>query len=119
ALCRTPPAAAPPCGFGTLSASPARPPGDPRPCGGVPKACGPPPAPPIVLPEDVRAVHAQPERLHRLAQARHDHVTTGRLQPVGEARPALRGVQGPVAITMSAAAGERTRGEHPRERMRV
>jgi transposase len=78
----------------------------------------PTPAQPIVFQADGRAVHEPTERLQRLAQARHDHVHAGRLHPVVEALQALRGVPCPVAVTMMAAIGDRTRFDHPRALMK-
>jgi hypothetical protein len=63
----------------------------------------------------VRAVTAQTERLQRLEPALHDHVHTWRLQPVGEARHALRGIPCTVAVTLVAALGDLTRVEKPRQ----
>jgi hypothetical protein len=71
----------------------------------------PTPAQQLVLQDYVRAVTEQPERLPRLAQALQAQVHTWRLQPVGEARHALRGVQLTVAIPMRAAVGALTRCE--------
>jgi transposase len=78
----------------------------------------PTPAQPIVFPADVRAVHEQTARLQRLDQARQDPVNAWRLTPVVEALQALRGVPCPVAVTMGADIGARTRVDHPRERMK-
>jgi transposase len=78
----------------------------------------PTPAPPRVCQAYGRAVTAHPARLQRRAQARHAPVHTWRLAPVVEALQALRGVQGTVAVTSVAARGARTRGDHPRQRMR-
>ena len=75
------------------------------------------PVPQLVFPEDVRAVHAPTERLQRLEPARHDHVSTWRLQPVVEARQAWRGVQCTVAVTLVAALGDLTRFDNPRQLM--
>ena len=52
----------------------------------------PTPAQHIVFHEYVRAVTAHTERLHRLEQARHEHVKAWRLSPGMEARQALPGV---------------------------
>jgi len=76
------------------------------------------PAPPIVFQADVRAVTEHTERLQRLAQALHEPVKTWRLNPVGEALPALRGVQFPVAVTMVAELGDLTRFDNPRQLMK-
>jgi transposase len=78
----------------------------------------PTPAQPIVFQADVRAVHEQTARLQRLEQARQDHVNAWRLHPVVEALQALRGVPCPVAVTMVADSGDRTRVDHPRELMK-
>jgi transposase len=75
------------------------------------------PAQQLVCQESVRAVHAHTARLQRLAQARQDHVTTWRLQPVVEALQAWRGVPCIVAVTLVAAWGELTRVHHPRQLM--
>jgi hypothetical protein len=77
----------------------------------------PPPAPQIVLQEDVRAVHAPTERLQRRAQELPEHVPAWRLHPVGEARQALRGVPCTVAVTRVAESGALTRFETPRALM--
>ena len=62
-------------------------------------------------------MHAHTERRQRLAQALHEHVNAWRLHPVGEALPALRGVQCTVAVTRVAAMGALTRVATPRARM--
>jgi len=67
----------------------------------------------MVFHEDVRAVTAHTARLQRLEQARHAHVQAGRLPPVVEALPALRGVPLTVAVTTVAEA-ESSRGERRR-----
>jgi transposase len=77
----------------------------------------PTPAPPIVLQADVRAGTEHPERLGRLDPERREQVTTWRLQPVGDARQALRGGPCTVAGTMGAALGDVPRFEHPSARM--
>jgi len=73
----------------------------------------PTPAQPMVLPAYGRAVSAHSDRLQRLEQARHDHVTTWRLYPVVEARQALRGGPCTVAVPLVAAMGALTRFESP------
>jgi transposase len=75
------------------------------------------PAPPLVCQEYVRAVHEPTERLQRLEQERHAHVSTWRLQPVVEALQALRGVQFTVALTLVAEPGDLTRFDTPRPLM--
>ena len=57
------------------------------------------------------------ERLQRLAQERQDQVKAGRVAPVVDALPALRGVQFTVAVTLVAAWGDLTRVDNPRPRM--
>jgi transposase len=79
---------------------------------------GPTPAQPIVCQAEVRAISAQPERLQRLAQERHEPLNTWRLEPVVQALPALRGVQCTVAITLVAALGDLPRLDNPRQLMR-
>jgi transposase len=74
----------------------------------------PPPAPHIVLQEDVRAGHDHPARLQRRDQERHAHVPAWRLHPVVEALQARRGVPCTVAVTRVAARGDLTRCESPR-----
>jgi transposase len=76
------------------------------------------PAQPIVVQEDGRAVNERPDRLPRLEHALHAPVQTWRLQPVLEARHALRGVPCTVAVTTVAELGDLTRVDHPRPRMR-
>jgi len=63
-------------------------------------------------------VHAQAERLQRLAQALHDQVKRWHLQPVVKALQALLGVPCTVAITRIAAVGDLTRVDTPRELMK-
>jgi|SRR5882724_11742292 len=75
------------------------------------------PAQQMVCQAYVRAGHEHTERLQRLAQALPDQVNTWRLQPVVEARQALRGVQFTVAVTLVAARGDLTRVENPRQLM--
>jgi transposase len=77
----------------------------------------PTPAQHIVFQESVRAVTEHAERLHRLAQARHEHVKAWRLYPVVQARQALRGVQLTVAVTLIAELGDLTRFDNPRQLM--
>jgi transposase len=77
----------------------------------------PAPAQQIVFQEYVRAVNEHTERLQRLEQELQDHVKTWRLQPVVEARQALRGVQFTVAVTLVAELGDLTRFENPRQVM--
>jgi hypothetical protein len=50
----------------------------------------------------------------RIPKQAGDRVHTWRLSPVVEALHALRGVQVPVAVTLVAALGDRTRFETPR-----
>jgi transposase len=78
----------------------------------------PTPAPPIVFPASVRAVHAPTDRLQRLAHALNDQGKAGRLHPVVDAPQAWRGVPWLVAVTTVAARGDLTRVETPRELMR-
>jgi transposase len=89
----------------------------PAPLRGLSEGVCPPPAQPSVLQDDLRAVSAHSDRLQRLAQARHDHVTTWRLSPVVEALQALRGVPCTVAVPLVAAMGDLPRFEKPRELM--
>ena len=63
-------------------------------------------------------MHEPTARLPRLDHARHEPVHTWRLQPVVEARQALRGVPCPVTGTLVAERGERTRVDHPRPLLR-
>jgi transposase len=77
----------------------------------------PPPAQPMVLQEDVRAVNEHSERRLRLEQELHEHVPSWRLHPVVEARQALRGVPFTVAVTTVAALGDLTRFDNPRQRL--
>jgi transposase len=49
-----------------------------------------------------RAVHAHPERLERLEQARNEPVQAWRFNPVVEALQARRGVPFTVAVTLVA-----------------
>jgi transposase len=76
---------------------------------------GPPPTPPIVFPEDVRAVPEHTERLPRREQELPEHVKAWRVFPVVEALPALRGVQCTGAVTLVAAMGALTRCDTPTE----
>jgi transposase len=75
------------------------------------------PAQHIVFQAYVRAVNEHMERLQRLEQARQEQGNAWRLDPVGEALQALRGVPFLVAVTTVAARGDLTRCEHPRELM--
>jgi hypothetical protein len=75
---------------------------------------GPTPPPPLVWPASGRAVHAPPDRLQRRAPALPDPGNAWRGPPGVDALPARRGVQGPGAVTLGAARGDRTRGETPR-----
>src|SRR5262249_5866475 len=76
---------------------------------------GPTPAPPMVLQAYVETVTAQTQRLGRLARARPEPGQPWRCQPGVEALQALRGVEGPVAVTPGAALGDLTRCAHPRQ----
>ena len=73
----------------------------------------PPPAQQIVLQAYVRVVPDHTARRQRLEQARQAHVHAWRVPPVGDARAALRGVQGPVAGPRGADLGALTRCESP------
>jgi transposase len=75
------------------------------------------PAPHSVFRAYVRAVTEHAERLQRLERALWEQVKPWRLAPVVEALQALRGGQCPVAVTIGAALGDRTRFDHPRHRM--
>jgi transposase len=77
----------------------------------------PTPAQQIVFQEYVRAVTEHTERLQRLEQELHEHVSTWRLQPVVEALQSLRGVQFTVAVTLVAELGDLTRFDNPRQLM--
>jgi transposase len=77
---------------------------------------GPPPAPPLVFQDDVRAVNEPTARLPRLDQARHDPGDAGRWRPVVAALQALRGVPCPAAVPLAAALGALTRVDTPRQR---
>jgi transposase len=77
----------------------------------------PPPTQHTVFQASVPAVNAHTERLPRLEQACHEQVKAGRLNPVVEARQALRGVQCPGAVTRVAARGARSCGDTPRALM--
>jgi transposase len=77
----------------------------------------PTPAQHIVCQEDVRAVTEHTDRLQRLEQELHEHVTAWRLCPVVDALQALRGVQFTVAVTTVAELGDLTRFENPRQLM--
>lgn len=74
----------------------------------------PTPAQPLVFPEDVRAVNEQRARLQRLAPALQEPGNPWPLQPVVEALQGRRGVPFPVAVTLVAERGDRTRGDNPR-----
>jgi transposase len=78
-----------------------------------PEVGGPPPAPQLVFPEDVRAGNEHPARLQRLAHARTDPGPTWRRAPVVDALQALRGGQCTGAVTRVAARGALTRVENP------
>jgi transposase len=78
----------------------------------------PTPAQQIVFQEYVRAVTEHTERLQRLEQELQEQVNAWRLNPVGEALQALRGVQFTVAVTMVAEIGDLTRFDTPRELMK-
>jgi transposase len=75
------------------------------------------PAQPIVFQAYVRAVTEHTARLQRLEQELKDQVNAWRLNPVGDALQALRGVQFIVAVTTVAALGDLPRFDHPRELM--
>jgi transposase len=77
----------------------------------------PTPAQQIVFQEYVRAVTGHTERLTRLEQELPPQVQPWRLAPVVEARQALRGVQGTVAVTTVAELGDLTRFANPRQLM--
>src|SRR5262249_32744640 len=77
----------------------------------------PTPAQHIVFQEYVRAVREHTERLQRLEQELQEQGPARRLPPVVEALQALRGVQCPVAVTMVAAMGDRSRFDTPRALM--
>jgi transposase len=62
-------------------------------------------------------VNERTDRLQRLEHELHAPVQTWRLQPVIEARHALRGVPCTVAVTIVAELGDLTRVDHPRQRM--
>jgi transposase len=78
----------------------------------------PTPAPPLVFPEEGRAVTAHTARLQRLEQELKEQVKAWRLNPVVDALQALRGVQFIVAVTTVAALGDLTRFDNPRELMK-
>jgi transposase len=63
-------------------------------------------------------VNEPTDRLPRLEHALHAPVQTWRLQPVIAALHAWRGVPCTVAVTIVAELGDRTRVDHPRQRMR-
>jgi transposase len=76
------------------------------------------PAQHIVFQGYVRAVQEPTERLPRRAYALHAQGKPWRLQPVGEAMQAWRGVPGTVAVTIGAARGDLPRCDIPRQRMK-
>jgi transposase len=75
----------------------------------------PTPAQQLVCPEYVRAVSEPTERLQRLEAALQTRGQTWRGLPVGEALPALRGIQFTAAVLLSAALGDLSRCDHPRQ----
>jgi transposase len=89
--------------------------GGPAPLRGLSAGGCPPPAPQSVFQAYVRAGTDHQERLQRRAHERHDQVQAGRRQAVGDALHALRGVQGPGAVTTGAELGDLTRVETPRQ----
>jgi len=99
------------------SRSPGRATGPPAHRRGLAAVGCPTPAQPIGLHADVRTMTAHTARLQRLAQARHEPVNAWRLPPVGDALQAWRGVPCTGAVTMGAERGDRTRCDHPRERL--
>jgi transposase len=84
---------------------------------GLSAVVGPTPAPPLVFPEEVRAVTAHTARLQRRAHALHAPGNAWRVPPGVEALQAWRGVPCTVAGTMVAALGALPRVAHPRPRM--
>jgi transposase len=70
-----------------------------------------------VFQEDVRAVNEHLDRLQRVEPELHEHLNTWRLQPVVEARQALRGIQFTVAVPLVAELGDLTRVDNPRPLM--
>jgi transposase len=97
--------------------SPGRAHGSPAPLRWRSEVVCPPPAQPLVLQAYVQTVPAQTERLGRLARDLPEQGHTWRFAPGGEARQALRGGPGPVAVPPVAALGALTRCEPPRQRM--
>ena len=79
----------------------------------------PTPAPPSVCQASVRAVTDHRARLARLAQDLHDCVQPWRLQPVVDARQALRGGPCTGAVPLVAALGDLPRVDKPSQRMRA
>jgi transposase len=77
----------------------------------------PTPAQQLVFQEYVHTVTAQTERLGRRELELHEQGNTWRCAPVVAARQALRGGQGPVAVTTVAELGALTRFETPRQLM--
>jgi len=77
----------------------------------------PTPAQQSVFPEYVRAVSEQTERRQRLEAELATVVARWRWYPVGGAIQALRGVQGPAAVTLSAELGDCSRFDNPRQLM--
>jgi transposase len=91
----------------------------PAPLRGRSEGVWPPPAQPRGCQAYGRAVTEHTARLERLAPARKDQGLTWRRRPGLDALPALRGVQGTVAVTAGADLGERTRFDHPSQLMRA
>jgi transposase len=79
------------------------------------KVVWPTPAQQMVFQEAVTAVDEQVDRLGRLETELRELAPTWRLQPVVDARQALRGVQWLVAITVVAELGDLTRFDAPRQ----
>ena len=77
----------------------------------------PPPAPQRVFHAYRRAGTEPTARLARLEQALTAQGRTGRLAPVVDALPALRGVPGTVAVSTGAQLGDLPRFDHPRPLM--
>jgi transposase len=78
------------------------------------KVVCPTPAQQVVLQDSVRAVAEQVDRRQRLEAELLERAPAWRLYPVVQALPALRGVQGVVAITVVAELGDLTRCTSPR-----
>jgi transposase len=78
----------------------------------------PTPAPPSVWHADVRAVNEHTARLPRLAPARPAHVQAWRWPLVVETLQAWRGGHCPVAVTLVAEVGDRSRVDPPRARLK-